>query len=165
MANQDDMFGMPAGDPVSGYRTIQEFDTYAEAEEAVDTLSDAGFPVEQTRIIGVGVRVVERVTGRRGYGKAALDGALNGAIIGALVGLLLGLFSVVDPLVNGLVLALWGVLIGTVLGALIALGTHATTGGRRDFGSVTSLEAERFRLDVAVDQAEEAERQLARQAG
>ena len=58
---------------------LREFDTYAEAQALVDRLSDAGFPVQNVRIVGEGVRIVEQVTGRMTKGKAALLGAAGGA--------------------------------------------------------------------------------------
>src|SRR5271155_5086837 len=48
----------PKGWPVGSYPT------YAEAQRAVDYLSDQQFPVEQVTIVGVDLMQVERVTGR-----------------------------------------------------------------------------------------------------
>jgi hypothetical protein len=48
----------PAGKPSPSYAT------YIQAQRAVDALSDAGFPVDKVEIVGHGVRLVERVTGR-----------------------------------------------------------------------------------------------------
>jgi len=55
-------------------RTIASFSKYSEAEAAVDKLSDAGFPVERSQIVGRDLKFVEQVTGRMGYGEAALRG-------------------------------------------------------------------------------------------
>ncbi len=46
--------------------------TRMEAERAVDRLSDQGFPVERSAIVGLGLRSVEQVTGRMTAGSAAL---------------------------------------------------------------------------------------------
>ena len=54
------------------HRTIATFDDYAEAQRAVDHLSDQGFPVERTAIVGHGLRYVEQVAGRITTGRAAL---------------------------------------------------------------------------------------------
>ena len=64
---------------------------------------------------------VEQVTGRMGYGKAALPGALQGALLGALFGWLFGLFNWVDPVISSLTLALYGLVIGAVVGVEEAL--------------------------------------------
>jgi betaine-aldehyde dehydrogenase len=43
--------------------SIGVFDTYPEAQRAVDALSDAGFPVQNCLIVGTDLRQLERVTG------------------------------------------------------------------------------------------------------
>src|SRR4051794_13196925 len=49
---------------------LGEFTSYREAEQVVDRLSDVGFPVERVRIVGTGLRSVERVMGRLTKGRA-----------------------------------------------------------------------------------------------
>src|SRR3954452_1212676 len=68
-------------------RVIASFDDYADAEFAVDYLSDRGFPVERTAIIGRDLKLVEQVTGRLDNGRAALRGAVTGALVGWIFGL------------------------------------------------------------------------------
>jgi uncharacterized protein YqgC (DUF456 family) len=87
---------------------IASYGSYAEDQRAVDYLSGEGFPVEWVAIVAENLRFVEQVTGRKGYGQAALQGASSGALIGTFFGLFLGLFSLVDPLVSALVLVLYG---------------------------------------------------------
>jgi uncharacterized membrane protein len=82
-------------------RPIAVFDNYADAERAVDRLSDLGFPVERVAIIGHDLQVVEQVTGRLNYGGTALKGATSGALIGWIF----GLFNLINPLVASAVLA------------------------------------------------------------
>lgn len=142
-------------------RTVASFPSYEQAQYAVDALSDRRFPVEQLTIVGSNLRSVERVTGRRDYLRAAVDGALSGAIVGALIGWLLGLFSLIEPLVSAVLLALWGVVIGGVVGALLGLIGHALTRGRRDFSSVSSVQADRYDIIAAAPVADDAERELA----
>jgi len=77
----------------SGTRTLARVATYDQAERLVDRLSDAGFPVERVRIVGVDLYSVEQVTGRMTIGRAALAGAATGAGFGLLVGLVFGVFS------------------------------------------------------------------------
>lgn len=55
-------------------RAVASFSTYAEAERAVDHLSDQQFPVERVSIVARDLKLVEQVTGRRGFLEAALQG-------------------------------------------------------------------------------------------
>lgn len=132
---------------------LASYPRYADAQAAVDALSDARFPVERTSIVGRDLRLVESVTGRLDHKRAALSGLAGGAWFGLLVGLFVGIFT--DDAGSWVALVLWGLLIGAVAGALFALGSYAATGGRRDFVSVSSLVADRY--DVLVDPAAAAE--------
>src|SRR5213596_3096358 len=73
--------------------TIARYATYLEAQRAVDFLSDQAFPVQFVTIVGTGLRMVERVTGRLTYPKVAGAAALSGAWFGLFVGLVLSLFG------------------------------------------------------------------------
>ncbi|QFZ24675.1 glycine zipper family protein [Saccharothrix syringae] len=137
---------------------IGGFREYADAERVVDRLSDAGFPVEHTAIVGRGLSSVEQVTGRMTTLRAAGQSALSGAIIGALFGWLFGAFNWINPLVSGLLLALYGALFGAVLGAVLGAAGHAMTGGRRDFSSVAGMRAESYEVLVSAHLADEARR-------
>ena len=114
-------------------RTIATFGSYEEAERVVDFLSDHGFPVERTAIVGRDLEYVEQVTGRMTYARAALAGALNGAVIGVLIGWLFALFNWFDPVVSAFWLVVDGLWFGALVGALMGLVMHALSGGRRDF--------------------------------
>lgn len=139
---------------------IARYDDYPSAQQAVDFLSDEGFPVEHVTIVGGGLRYVEQITGRRGYGRAILEAAGTGLVLGAVVGWFFGLFSLMDPLVSGLVLALWGAILGAVVGGIVGALAHAASGGRRDFGSISGYRAEHYELHVQETRADEAERLL-----
>jgi hypothetical protein len=142
-------------------RVIATFPDYAQAQHAVDKLSDRRFAVDRLAIVGTGLQSYEQITGRKGYGRAALGGLLNGALVGALAGWLLGLFSLVQPLVSAAILALWGIVIGGMIGLVIGLGGHALNRGRRDFSSVSAMRAEHYEVHAAEEVADEAERILA----
>jgi hypothetical protein len=141
-------------------RTIATFSSYRDAEAAVDFLSDRRFPVERVAIVGQDLRTVEQVTGRMGYGRAALGGAAQGALLGLLFGWLFGLFDWIDPVVTSLTLAIYGLIWGAVVGALLGLLVHAMTGGRRDFASVGGVQATRYEVMVDEEVADEAARLL-----
>jgi hypothetical protein len=131
---------VPSGDVVAS------FESYADAQRAVDRLSDAGFPVEHAQIVGHDLHLVERVTGRLTTGRATLAGAATGAWFGLFIGLLVGLFTT-GPTWLGLIAG--GVIAGAVWGALFGFFAHWATRGARDFSSVSGLVAGRY--DVVVD--------------
>jgi hypothetical protein len=142
-----------ATDSEAGQVTVASYATYAEAQRAVDALSDAGFPVESVSIVGHDVRLVERVTGRLTTARAAGAGALSGAWFGLFIGLLVGLFTTGPEWVG---LMLGGLLIGAFWGAVFGFFAHWATRGQRDFMSVSNLVAGRYELKVPDDQAQRA---------
>jgi hypothetical protein len=141
----------------SSRRTIASYSSYAEAERAVDWLSDKGFAVEQVAIVGTGLRTVEQVAGRLTTGRAAVAGAAQGVFIGLLFALLFGIFFT-GPEFLGLIL--YGVVAGALFGALLGAVVHAMQGGRRDFVSARGLDAERYEIQVEEPAADEARRLL-----
>ncbi|MFD1826035.1 MULTISPECIES: general stress protein [Mumia] len=121
------------------------FDQYADAQRAVDYLSDQKFPVENIMIVGTDLKQVERVTGRMTWGKAAGYGAATGAWFGLLLGLIVGIFA--EP-GDWFPIVLSAILFGLVFGVVWGLIGYAFTGGRRDFTSVTQVVASRYELLV-----------------
>jgi hypothetical protein len=137
-------------------QVIATFDNYADAERAVDYLSDRGFEVNRVAIVGRDLEYVEQVLGRLNYGGAALRGAGSGALVGALIGWIFGLLNWIDPLISALVLAGCGVIFGAIVGALIGLLMHALKGGRRDFHSVGGLLPKYYDVVADVEVADRA---------
>ena len=136
--------GTPLLDPVSAaWNTVARFDDYASAQRAVDRLSDDDFPVEKLDIVGSGVRLVERVTGRLTKGRAAGAGALSGLWAGLLFGILLGLFTSGHSF---LLVAATGAALGAGWGAVFGYAAHAGTKGQRDFSSQRQLVATHYDL-------------------
>ena len=142
--------------PVADYRT------YAEAQRAVDFLSDHEFPVEKSSIIGSDLRMVENVIGRLTRGRAALAGAGSGAWFGLLFGVLLTVFADGDGTTAGIVLEC--VALGIVFGAVFGFVAHAATGGKRDFASRSGIVASRYEVQVDRDVAEDAQNLLTKLA-
>jgi hypothetical protein len=136
--------------PNATRRTVASVTSYEEAERAVDTLSDRGFPVEHVAIVGTGLRYVEQVSGRVTTGRAAVVGLGYGAMLGLFWGLLFGLFFTVDSGSFFGVLA-YSLLVGVVFGAIFGAVSHYAAGGRRDFASVSQTRADRY--EVQVDEA------------
>jgi hypothetical protein len=125
--------------------TAATYDSYPEAERAVDFLSDRDFPVERVAIVGTGLRSVEQVAGRLTVGRAALAGAAQGAFVGLLFGLLFGLFFE-GPAFFGVVL--YGLVAGLVFGAVLGAVGQAAQRGRRDFASTSGLQASSYEVQV-----------------
>ena len=137
-------------------QVIATFDNYADAERAVDYLSDQRFEVNRVAIVGRDLEYVEQVLGRLDYGGAALRGAGSGALVGALIGWIFGMFNWIEPLISALVLACYGLIFGAVVGAVFGLLVHALQRGRRDFHSVGRLMPRYYDLVADVDVADRA---------
>lgn len=141
-----------------GAHALGSYPRYEQAQRAVDYLSDQGFPVEKTTIVGADLRLVETITGRLTRGKAAAAGAVSTGWLGLLFGLFLGFFA--QSGTDTLALALYGLLYGAGAGALFGFLAHAATHGQRDFSSRSGLAATRYDVLVEADAATEAERLL-----
>jgi hypothetical protein len=148
-------------DPVqpSERTAVASYGDYRLAQRAVDFLSDERFPVERVTIVGSGLKLVETVTGRLSWGRAALAGAMSGLWIGLLVGWFVALFSDGS---SWWVILLWGGLWGLAAGAAFAIAAYAATGGRRDFVSHQQLRADVYEVMVDSSHADAARAALAR---
>ncbi|WNV84430.1 general stress protein [Umezawaea sp. Da 62-37] len=125
---------LPEGWPIASYNTYQE------AQRAVDHLADSAFPVQGITIVGVDPMLVERVAGRLTWGKVLGSAAASGAWLGLFVGLLLSLFTPgagVAPIIIGLV----G---GIAFGLATSAARYAATRGQRDFVSTSQVVARRY---------------------
>ncbi|GAA2755645.1 general stress protein [Actinopolymorpha rutila] len=147
---------LPTGVPVGSYQT------YAEAQRAVDFLSDNKFPVENVSILGNDLRLVERVTGRLTEGRAIGVGAAGGAWWGLFVGILLSLFAPRGA--NTILLLIFGIVIGVIFGIIFGWIGYRATGGQRDFTSMTQVVAGTYDVICKADHAEDARQLLARLA-
>jgi hypothetical protein len=136
-----------------GIRTLADVSTYAQAELLVDRLSDAGFPVERVRIVGIDLYGVEKIAGRMTTGRAALAGAATGAWVGLMISLL---FSVFTTGAGWLVLLLGGLIIGSLWGAAFGIFAHWTIGGARNLASIRNLQAVRYAVQVEAAHADDA---------
>lgn len=144
--------GTPVFTAAPSMAKIAEFQDYRAAQEAVDLLSDTGFEVGATRIIGHDLKSVELVRGRMTYPKSALFGAGSGAWFGLLIGLLMALFVPVGVLWT----LLGAIVIGAVWGAIFGLIAFAATGKDRNFHSSTATKASSYTIEVPFDRAQSA---------
>lgn len=121
---------------------IAVYETYAEAEKAVDYLADNDFPVSNLCIVGTDLKTIERVQGRRTWGSVMLAGLVSGIFTGVFIGLMLGLFSS-----GGMTqMLLVGIVLGAAFGILQAAVGHGVTRGQRDFNSITQTVASRYEV-------------------
>src|SRR4051812_39348301 len=129
--------------PLGGVQ-VGSYDSYEQAQAAVDYLSDEKFPVENVTIIGTALRMIERVTGRLTRGRAIAAGAAGGAWWGLFVGLLLGIFSSNGTAWIGSVLT--GLFVGLAFGAAFGWAGYAATRRRRALTSTSAIVASRYDL-------------------
>jgi hypothetical protein len=123
--------------------TVASFETYQEAQTAVDRLAKAEFPVRELAIVGTDLTTVERITGKLTWGRAAGAGALSGAWLGTFLGLLFFIFS---PTGAGLGILASAVLIGAGFGVIFGLVSYSVNRRRRDFTSVMQVLATRYAI-------------------
>ncbi len=133
---------MPSGTEIASYRT------YAEAQGAVDYLSDQEFDVKSITIVGTDLHLVERVTGRMTMGRAALSGASSGALWGAFMGLMMS-FAATNQ--SAMLWVLFGILGGALAGTVMSGLLYAMTGGQRDFTSQSQVVASRYAVLASAD--------------
>ena len=145
--------GLPT--PPKGW-PIGSYPTYAEAQKAVDYLSEQQFPVQQVTIVGVDLMQVERVTGRLSWPKVLGGGVLTGAWLGLFVGLVLGFFG--HPMQS----LLTGLVAGIIFGLITSAVPYAMAKGTRDFSSTMQLVAGRYDVLCDPQNAERARDMLAR---
>jgi hypothetical protein len=123
--------------------TIASFETYAEAQAAVDALAKASFPVKELAIVGSDLTSVERITGRLSWGRAAGAGALSGAWFGTFLGLLFFIFAPTGATFGILISA---ILIGAGFGMIFSVVSYSVNRRRRDFTSVAQVLATRYAI-------------------
>lgn len=137
-------------------RSLAVYDSYEDAQRAVDYLSDHGFAVENVMIVGTDLRQVERVTGRMSLAKALAGGALSGMWLGLMVGVLMSLFIDDDMWMTIVSSVLFGAVFFTIWAGI----GYAFTQGKRDFTSVSQVVATRYEILVEHAKFDEANRIL-----
>ena len=139
-------------------QVVGSYDTYLEAQRAVDFLSDEQFPVQHVSIVGSDLRMVENVLGRLTRGRAAMAGAASGVWFGLFVGVLLSVFA--DGNAVGIILS--ALVYGAVMGAVFGFVGHALSGGKRDFTSRSKIVASSYEIRCTWAEADRAREVLAR---
>ncbi|MDR7189451.1 xanthosine utilization system XapX-like protein [Microbacterium sp. BE35] len=133
----------PQGSDAVG-QTVASFPTYEAAQKAVSSLIAADIPARDIAIVGLGLRSIERITGRLGYASAARSGAVNGLLLGLLFSAILVIGSPSVP-----IQAFVGVLfVGIAIGMLLSIVAYSFVRRRRDYASVMQVVADHYEVTV-----------------
>ena len=124
-------------------QSVGIFNSYADAQKAVDYLADERFPVQNLAIVGTELKSVERVLGRRSWSTVLSQGVSSGVSTGLLVGLVMLIFAKPPSVALMLVTCL---AIGIAIGLTFAAVGYAMTRGKRDFTSVTQTVATKYEV-------------------
>ena len=124
-------------------QSVGIYNSYADAQKAVDYLADEKFEVQNLAIVGTDLKSVERVLGRRNWGTVITQGMQSGISTGLLVALVLLIFA--QPGSFLLLLAV-SLAIGISLGIGFSAAAYAMSRGRRDFTSITQTVATKYEV-------------------
>ncbi|HYI57274.1 MAG TPA: general stress protein [Microlunatus sp.] len=124
-------------------QSVGLYNSYADAQKAVDYLADEKFPVQNLAIVGTELKSVERVLGRRSWRTVLSSGVSSGISTGLLVGLVMLIFT--RP-ASVLVLLLSCLALGIAIGIAFAAAGYLMSRGKRDFTSVTQTVATKYEV-------------------
>lgn len=145
------LFGAPV---IPSGITIATYPTYEQVRAAIDTLTQAAYPVQKVSVIGEGLKSVERVTGAMSWGRAALSGLLSGIWFGFFLGMLMVLWAPDSAASTGyLSIAL---MMGAAFGILTGVVRYALTRRQRNYTSITQVIASNYVLVAPPEVAGEA---------
>lgn len=123
---------------------VASYTDYEAANKAVSSLIAADVKASDIAIVGLGLRSIERVTGRLGYATAARSGAVNGLLLGLLMAAVFVLTSPEVPIQ----LFIGVLFVGIALGMLLSLISYTIVRRRRDFASVMQVVADHYDVTV-----------------
>jgi len=124
-------------------QSVGIYNTYADAQKAVDYLADEKFEVQNLAIVGTELKSVERVLGRRNWGTVVTQGMQSGISTGLLVALVMLIFTRPGSFFLLLVVSL---AIGIALGVGFSAAGYAMSRGKRDFTSITQTVATKYEV-------------------
>jgi hypothetical protein len=124
-------------------QSVGIYNSYEDAQKAVDYLADQKFEVQNLAIVGTELRSVERVLGRRNWGTVITQGMQSGISTGLLVALVMLIFTRPGSFLLLLAVAL---AIGIALGIGFSAAAYAMSRGKRDFTSITQTVATKYEV-------------------
>lgn len=124
-------------------QSVGIYQSYADAQKAVDFLADEKFAVQNLAIVGTDLKSVERVLGRKSWRTVIGQGVQSGVSTGLLVGLVMLIFGRPQSVLLLLVVTLC---IGIGLGIGFNAVAYALSHGKRDFTSVTQTVATKYEV-------------------
>lgn len=145
---------------------LRSYPKYAQAEEAANLLVAAEVPPRAIAIVGSELKSVERVVGRRSYGRAALNGAMIGGWLGLLFGGTQVAFageSLAGAAVGTTLLAI--LLFSAAIGVLGGVLLFALNRRAKGYTSVSYIVAGAYELTVAAEHQAKAREALGSPAG
>src|SRR5699024_11363859 len=125
-------------------RSLGVYSTSQAAQRVVGTLADKHFPVQSTPIAGTDLKLMERVTGRKTWGRIIGQGMMSGLWMGLFLGILL--FLITSP--SSIWVVLTSMLMGIVFFTVWTAVGHLLTGGKRDFTSMVATIPMQYELLV-----------------
>ena len=137
------MMNMTLPTPEVG-ETVATYSKYEGAQRAVSKLIEKDIPARDIAIVGKGLRSVEKITGKLGWGRAAWQGAMNGLFLG----LLISAFAVIwmpeatTMMIGGVIL------IAVAFGMALRILNYSVLRRRRDYASMMALTADRYEITV-----------------
>ena len=139
---------MPQRQPSSMFelqfpQSVGIYNSYADAQKAVDYLADEKFEVQNLAIVGTDLKSVERVLGRRNWGTVVTQGMQSGISTGLLVALVMLIFTKPGSFLLLLAVSL---AIGIALGIGFSAAAYAMSRGKRDFTSITQTVATKYEV-------------------
>jgi hypothetical protein len=143
-------------------QSVGIYNSYADAQKAVDFLADEKFEVQNLAIVGTDLKSVERVLGRRNWGTVITQGMQSGVSTGLLVALVLLIFA--QPGSFLLLLAV-SLAIGIALGVGFNAAAYAMSRGKRDFTSISQTVATKYEVLCEHKVAAQAREMLQRMPG
>ena len=140
-------------DVLAGTVPVATFATLGEIDDVLAAVTDEGFPIECTVIVGTDLRFVEKVEGRITLARAAGYGVVAGAWFGALIASFAAIFGArtVD---SGLSMLFGGILLGVVFGAVFGAAAFRVAGPRDGISASPTLVAARYELRTAAELAD-----------
>ncbi len=143
-------------------QSVAVFNTYADAQKAVDHLADNHFPIKNLAIVGTDLKLMERVTGRRTWGTVLGQGVMSGLSTGFIVAIFMMLLVPSENFLSQLLVAL---LIGVGIGLVFSVLGYGLTRGQRDFTSITQTVATKYEVLCEHKVVAQAREMLARAPG